>query len=405
MNTIYLFTSNFPFGKGESFIEDEVLTKINNNYQLVIVPFRDRGQKRTLPSNVELNMNLAKNFIVRFIKSACSLWVIKKIFSMRNSKQPPQNIRAFFSAVKYIIGANIIKQFISSLNLKEGDILYSYWLNHVPLGLVEGLHKSPLRSSITIVSRAHRYDIYEEDRNIYFPFKYETIKNLNRVFCISENGKNYLSEKYGLSSLMEVSHLGVWRQPNTKQRYPDNDVISFVSCSSLVPVKRVDKIFEYLNEYAKNTNKFIKWTHFGSGELYDNIITLINKKVSNLDIILKGHMPKQRIMEEYKSDKYDIFINLSSSEGIPVSIMEAISVGLPVIATNVGGTPEILNKGAGIGLDKNVEFTAFINAVNNILNQYERYSNNALNTFEKEYNAAINYKSFFDRLIEIQNPK
>ena len=48
------------------------------------------------------------------------------------------------------------------------------------------------------------------------------------------------------------------------------------------------------------------------------------------------------MLDYYKNNIIDIFINLSASEGIPVSIMDAISFGIPCIATNVGGTGEIV---------------------------------------------------------------
>ena len=48
-----------------------------------------------------------------------------------------------------------------------------------------------------------------------------------------------------------------------------------------------------------------------------------------------------------------MFINLSSSEGIPVSIMEAQSFGIPVIATNVGGSGEIVVSETGVLVDEN----------------------------------------------------
>ena len=38
----------------------------------------------------------------------------------------------------------------------------------------------------------------------------------------------------------------------------------------------------------------------------------------------------------------DLFVQVSSSEGVPVSIMEALSFGIPVLATNVGGVGEIV---------------------------------------------------------------
>ena len=39
-----------------------------------------------------------------------------------------------------------------------------------------------------------------------------------------------------------------------------------------------------------------------------------------------------------QAQPYHVFLNVSSSEGVPVSIIEAMSFGIPCIATNVGGT-------------------------------------------------------------------
>jgi len=49
-------------------------------------------------------------------------------------------------------------------------------------------------------------------------------------------------------------------------------------------------------------------------------------------------LPHNDVLNYYASNPVDVFINTSSSEGLPVSIMEAMSFGIPVIATNVGGT-------------------------------------------------------------------
>lgn len=61
-------------------------------------------------------------------------------------------------------------------------------------------------------------------------------------------------------------------------------------------------------------------------------------------------------MEYYKNESVDLFINTSSSEGLPVSIMEACSFSIPTIATNVGGTAEIVREGeTGLLLDKDFD--------------------------------------------------
>ena len=43
-----------------------------------------------------------------------------------------------------------------------------------------------------------------------------------------------------------------------------------------------------------------------------------------------------------KENNFDLHINLSEYEGIPVTIMESMSLGIPVIATDVGGVSGLL---------------------------------------------------------------
>ena len=51
-----------------------------------------------------------------------------------------------------------------------------------------------------------------------------------------------------------------------------------------------------------------------------------------------------------------IITNKGELEGIPVSLMEAMANGVPVISTNTGGIPELLSDGAGIIIEeKNAE--------------------------------------------------
>ncbi|WP_243669706.1 glycosyltransferase [Methanoculleus chikugoensis] len=61
-----------------------------------------------------------------------------------------------------------------------------------------------------------------------------------------------------------------------------------------------------------------------------------------------GYLDNAAVLEHYRQSPIDVFINVSESEGIPVSIMEAESCGIPVIATAVGGIPEIVSDATGI---------------------------------------------------------
>ncbi|MEG1497600.1 MAG: glycosyltransferase, partial [Clostridiales bacterium] len=91
------------------------------------------------------------------------------------------------------------------------------------------------------------------------------------------------------------------------------------------------------------------------------------------------------------------------SEGIPVSIMEAISFGIPVIATDVGGVNEIVyNDQNGILLDKDFSDNQLIEAINKFAfmpnDEYLKYRDNARNIWEKNYDAEKNYTEFLNEI-------
>lgn len=397
---IFLFTSSYPYGTGENFIEDEVLIKPSENYSITIIPFRNFGNPRNIPSYIKIDSGLADAFKRNTIYALFSISWIIKLISLCKSSRKPNNLKQWRDAFKYIIGSQIIKQYIKKLELRDEDVLYSYWFNHIPTGLTEGVIKYHKNKKIKIITRAHRYDIYEEE-GVFIPFRKETISLLDRIFCISNDGLHYLLNKYSPDNL-SISRLGVWKP----QVLPDNksdSVIRFVSCSSIFPVKRVDLIYECIRAYASQyPESIIEWTHFGSGSGMGNIKALVKEAPANLSIKLQGFVPKKNIMDAYRKIPYDIFVNLSESEGIPVSIMEAISYGIPVIATAVGGTPEILCDGAGISIQNTPDIPfEFCNAVDIILRDKEKFSEAAFNTFERNFNAMHNYKNFYNQILNL----
>lgn len=67
-----------------------------------------------------------------------------------------------------------------------------------------------------------------------------------------------------------------------------------------------------------------------------------SKLRDGLEIHWKGKVKNEDLQSYYASQHVDLLINLSSTEGIPVSMMEAISFGIPLFANAVGGIPEIV---------------------------------------------------------------
>jgi colanic acid/amylovoran biosynthesis glycosyltransferase len=67
-----------------------------------------------------------------------------------------------------------------------------------------------------------------------------------------------------------------------------------------------------------------------------------------------GRLPHGNLMQMYEQGEVDAVLLPSivtedgEKEGIPVALMEAMAYGIPVISTETGGIPELLNGGAGI---------------------------------------------------------
>jgi colanic acid/amylovoran biosynthesis glycosyltransferase len=98
----------------------------------------------------------------------------------------------------------------------------------------------------------------------------------------------------------------------------------------------------------------------------------------------------------YRAQRFDVIANVSDSEGIPVSLMEASAAGIPMVATDVGGNGEIVNVGNGVLIPADCD-GATIGAA--LLRFKDRaaaaaWRNAARADWERHFNAHTNYHRF-----------
>ena len=85
----------------------------------------------------------------------------------------------------------------------------------------------------------------------------------------------------------------------------------------------------------------VKFLIVGDGPMREQLQSRIREKALGEKILLPGYVSDLKPIWSV----LDLFVLTSLSEGFPVSILEAFAAGLPVIATRVGGIPEILKEG------------------------------------------------------------
>jgi glycosyltransferase involved in cell wall biosynthesis len=103
-------------------------------------------------------------------------------------------------------------------------------------------------------------------------------------------------------------------------------------------------------------------------------------------------------MRYYRNTPIDLFMLTSRSEGVPVSIMEALSFGIPVFATAVGGVPEMVSDEVGCLLPMNPTVEEIAQKLLDFiaLSPSERTVKRtaARSAWETNWDADVNYRKF-----------
>lgn len=144
----------------------------------------------------------------------------------------------------------------------------------------------------------------------------------------------------------------------SKKRLDDvlSENIKFVSVARLTAIKNQKFLVDaFCKAHEKVKNIFLEIA--GSGEEYDNLDKQIKDNKAERYIKLVGEV---KDVEGFLEDK-DVFLLTSISEALPVSILEAMAMGLPIISSNVGGISEIVTDN-GILFESGDE-EQFINSV------------------------------------------
>lgn len=396
-----IFTVDFPFGNAETtFLTEEINVLSRHFEKIYLVPFNESGTNSILlPQNVEICRGLTKN-LNRFSRGISDYGLVGTLFvkEILRSKNFGLIKNARYHISELLVYLNLAKSlnlYFERNNMAElPSLFYTYWFDAWTSALA--IFKIKYNKKFKLITRAHGFDLYEE-RNVkgyIFPRQLQ-LKSVDKIFPISKDGGNYLKSKYpDITDKIMFSRLGINQKDTTGLEKSDNNEIILVSCSSIVPVKRVHKIVEILAFSTKS----IKWIHFGDGVLMESIMELQVSLPANVAVDMRGNLENSEITRFYSENYVDWFINVSESEGIPVSIMEAISFGIPVVATNVGGVKEIVTPVTGILVDKDFDPRQVVSLIEN--SKFSEHDRQLVVEFGRSnYDSEKNFTEFSKKLL------
>ncbi len=241
---------------------------------------------------------------------------------------------------------------IASRKLKI-DFIHAHFL--FPTGYLSAMIKEKL--GIPLVVSGHGSDVYSlpfKNRKFLSAIKW-TIKKADHIITPSERNRKILEKVLGaMSERVSVIPNGYDADvffPMDKKEVrkklglnPEKKII--VSVGNLIPVKGYDILIEAMAHVRKKTRD-VQCVIVGDGGMRKTLEEKIRKLSLKDDVILTGNIPHEEIPMWINAS--DIFVISSLDEGNPTVMFEALGCGKPVIATSVGGIPEIIrDKDVGI---------------------------------------------------------
>jgi colanic acid/amylovoran biosynthesis glycosyltransferase len=408
MKTILFLTNAYPYFPGEQFIEDEIgYWATQTAAKVILVPMTASGTPRSTPEEIDVDLTLAQSGsllekLSSVVTAACSKLFWKEVGFIYTSRG--LTLRCYVRALKSSANVLRIKKALHKVHAKHQnvEIAYCYW-NDVQAYAAVLLKRAGMISKV--VSRAHRFDLYENRRlDQYMPLKRQFIAGMDLTFAIANEGKIYLEMTYGLpATRVLVSPLGV-PIPSLISQASESNCLNIVSVSFCAPVKRIDKIIDVIAAAALQLKTYkITWNHIGDGPLLSDLMLHAAEKLTpqQVEWSFLGNKKNSEVKQYFENNCVDIFINASESEGVPVSIMEAMSYGIPVIAPNVGGISELVANEYGCLLSDEPSVSDIATAFVGMASRCKQPEIRALakQKIVNNYSAAQNYHAFVDSVI------
>jgi len=338
-------TAQEPYGVGESFILSEVMELRNQGHEVVIFPLRPaselgKGKECADASQYTVRIPL---FSFSVLLRALRIMVLC----------PRLTVRVFIDIIK---GSGSMKKILKNLVVvPKGFVLgeevkkigFSHIHAHWASTPSTAAYVASLYSGISWSLTAHRWDIKEDNM-------LETkIRSSEFVRAISVNGANEIKSKISktLWHKVNIIHMGVRLTPN--ECTPEQDVFTIASVGDLIPVKGHRFLLEACL-LLKQRGKIFRCFLIGDGPLKQELLEMIHKLDLDDVVTLCGRLPHDKVLGMYQDCCVSVLVHPSivtddgEREGIPVALMEAMAVSVPVISTATGGIPELLGDGAGI---------------------------------------------------------
>ena len=165
----------------------------------------------------------------------------------------------------------------------------------------------------------------------------------DKIITVSENLKKELVEKFKITPENKISVIELGFELDELFKLPpreNKEVINIGIVGRLVPVKNHKMLFKVAKR-VKGKGLRVKIAVIGDGEMREELEKYVIELGIEDKVEFRGWIKDLKAI----SEGLDIVVLTSLNEGTPVSLIEAMAAGRPVVTTNVGGVKDIVEDG------------------------------------------------------------
>jgi glycosyltransferase involved in cell wall biosynthesis len=238
-------------------------------------------------------------------------------------------------------------------HVPEGSFLVSY--GRVPFIHIFHGNFNPMSQS--------RYWYGKYFMNVFEAMERRVIRKASLMYTVG-------AERPGIPKIINPIHHGVTiKEPRLRS--------GFIFSGRLEKIKNIDKIIRIYSKLSDRIQSENALFIAGTGTQESFLKEFAASVPVRGKVIFTGNLKNDELVEADSSKK--ILLMASSQEGFPMAIAEALSVGIPVISTDTGDISRFLKSNEnGFLLPVAFDDEEYIQCIEKVLNDYERFSKNAL---------------------------
>jgi glycosyltransferase involved in cell wall biosynthesis len=399
MGKIAYITAATPFGLQETFVLNEMLALREFGADILIIP---RGKANDKLFHLKAGPLFDHTIGLPLLNAAILTVSLKYIL------RSPGTCLRVISRIAF--GARNIKTAFKNLAILPKALYFAEMLASKSVSHIHAHWASTTATMAYIISRltgipwsltAHRWDIAENN------ILKEKCRTASFVRVISEAGRSEIIHIVNDKSLVNkiiVIHMGVDIPKMTDSLYIRQQVFNVLCPANLLPVKGHKYLFDACGILRDKKIK-MKCLVAGDGPLEKELKDYVRRR--NLDgyVEFLGRVTQEELFALYRSGRTaavilpSILTGDGQKEGIPVSLMEAMAYGIPVISTNTGGIPELIGDGSGIMVRGN-DPSSIASAIENLISDRAYYESVGRRGKEK-IKSNFNMKSITGELLKL----